>query len=499
MTGRALVFIGFMGAGKTTAARAAADVLGRRLVDSDAVLVQRLGCSIATFFEREGEAAFREREEAVVCELLDGAAIDDAVVALGGGAIESDRVRRALGAHTVCLVEVDAGTAWTRASRSGVRPLARDRELFTAIFAARTPIYEQLADGVLPIGDTAMAGRAAPALAALAPGTRLLWAHARSGEYPVFFGDEAWPAQGTFLLSDDHVGPLYGDRIPHRVELCVAPGEPHKTLATAQGVWTAMAAAGLTRADSLVALGGGVVGDLGGFCAATYQRGIDVIQVPTTVVSQVDSAYGGKTGVDLPGAKNYVGVYHQPAAVHVVPSTLVSLPPAELAAGYVEVVKTALIAGGALWDRVAGGATVDDEIVRSCARLKLSVVAADERDGGRRQVLNLGHTIGHAIETVTGYARYRHGEAVALGLLAALRLSGQDALREQVRELLVAAGVPVVLRGVEANAVIAATHADKKRLTAEVPFVLVAAPGEVTHGHTVAEHDILLAVQELAA
>ena len=240
-------------------------------------------------------------------------------------------------------------------------------------------------------------------------------------------------------------------------------------------------AAGMTRADHVVALGGGVVGDLAGFCAATYQRGVPVVQVPTTLVAQVDSAYGGKTGVDLPEAKNYVGAYHQPAGVLVDPDTLATLPAAELAAGWVEVLKTALIAGGELWERVAAGGEVDERTILACARTKLAVVAADERDGGRRQVLNLGHTVGHAIETATGYARYRHGEAVGLGLLAALRLSGREDLRAQVRELLLARGLPVTLdgAGIEVEEIVAATARDKKRLGAHVPFVLVRAPGEV--------------------
>src|SRR5262249_1279182 len=153
--------------------------------------------------------------------------------------------------------------------------------------------------------------------------------------------------------------------------------------------------------------------------------------LPTTLVAQVDSAYGGKTGVDLPQAKNYVGVYHQPAAVIADPQTLATLPAAELAAGWVEGLKTALIAGGRLGQTVPPGAEVDERTIFACARTKLAVVAADERDDGRRQVLNLGHTVGHAIETASGYGRYRHGEAVGLGLLAALRLSGQESLREQ--------------------------------------------------------------------
>jgi shikimate kinase/3-dehydroquinate synthase len=249
----------------------------------------------------------------------------------------------------------------------------------------------------------------------------------------------------------------------------------------------------------VVALGGGVVGDLAGFCAATYQRGIPVVHVPTTLVAQVDSAYGGKTGVDLPEAKNYVGAYHQPAGVLVDPQTLESLPARDLAAGWVEVLKTALIAGGTLWERVREGEQADEEAILACAHAKLAIVAEDERDAGRRQVLNLGHTVGHAIETATGYGRYLHGEAVGLGLLAALSLSGQAQLREQVRRLLHARGLPVVLEGVSSESVTEALSRDKKRVGARVPFVLVQAPGSVSPGHELPESDVRAAIEELAA
>jgi shikimate kinase/3-dehydroquinate synthase len=262
-------------------------------------------------------------------------------------------------------------------------------------------------------------------------------------------------------------------------------------------VWRALVEAGITRADHLVALGGGVVGDLAGFCAATYQRGVPVVHVPTTLVAQVDSAYGGKTGVDLPQAKNYVGAYHQPVGVLVDPDTLSTLPAAEFAAGWVEVLKTALIAGGRLWQMVADGAEVDERVVLACARTKLAIVAGDERDGGRRQVLNLGHTIGHAIETATGYARYRHGEAVGLGLLAALRLSGQGELREQVRELMLRRALPVRMDDVPLDEILTAVERDKKRTGASVPFVLVRAPGEVEFGCELAAGEVRAAVAEL--
>jgi shikimate kinase/3-dehydroquinate synthase len=203
--------------------------------------------------------------------------------------------------------------------------------------------------------------------------------------------------------------------------------------------------------------------------------------------------------VDLPRAKNYVGVYHQPAAVLVDPDVLQTLPREDLSAGWVEVLKTALIAGGRLWETVSAGGEVDEDTILACIRTKLAVVAADERDAGRRQVLNLGHTVGHAIETATGYDRYRHGEAVGLGLLAALRLSGQSELREQVRELLRARGLPLTLSGASVDAVLEAVSRDKKRLGERVPFVLLAAPGEVSVGNEVSVEDLSAAVAELLA
>ena len=504
MSGRALVFLGFMGAGKSAAARDVAAVLGTQALDTDRLLEEQLGHSIEEEFDRRGEAAFRAREEALCVELLERAGAGD-VIALGGGAVLSERTRAALRRHVAVLLEVDPATAWERASGKG-RPLARDPDAFARRHAERDALYRSVADAMLPAADRRVARRALPHLRRLPEGVRLLWAHAASAEYPVLFGARAlevdpWPAPGRrFVVTDEAVGPLHGGRVASaQATLAVPPGERHKTLATVERVQRELAAAGATRADHVVALGGGVVGDLAGFCAATYQRGIPVVQVPTTLVAQVDSAYGGKTGVDLPEGKNYVGAYHQPAGVLVDVRLLRTLPGAELAAGRAEVIKTALIAGGPLWESVRAGRFEDEDIVLECARAKISVVAADERDAGRRQLLNLGHTVGHALETVTGYARLRHGEAVGLGLLAALRLSGRDELRDEVRALLERAGLPTAIDGVDVEAVLAATERDKKRQAGEpVPFVLVTAPGDVRHGEPVAPDDLRAAVAELA-
>jgi shikimate kinase/3-dehydroquinate synthase len=510
----AFVLIGFMGAGKSTVAVELAEALQAPVVDSDALLEQRLGHPVAREFELRGEQSFRAAEEELVSELLSGSGEED-VIALGGGSVLSERVRAELVEHTTVLLDVEPETAWerVRAEPGGAdRPLARDRDAFLALHAAREPIYEELADAILTGLGAGGAAALAPALRALgrAPsGTRLLWASSASGEYPVLIGsglldaaEAVWPLQRersrAFCVTDESVGALYGQRLGElALTVTLPPGETSKTLASAERVWESLARAGMTRADHLVALGGGVVGDLAGFCAASYQRGVPVVQVPTTLVAQVDSAYGGKTGIDLPEAKNYVGAYHQPAGVLVDPETLRSLPGAELAAGWVEVLKTALIAGGRLWESVAAGGEPDQETIFACARTKLATVAADERDGGRRQVLNLGHTVGHAIETATGYGRYRHGEAVGLGLLAALRLSRQEQLRSQVGELLARRGLPVHVQGAELDAILEAIARDKKRTGAEVPFVLVSAPGKVSYGCQVPADEVRAAVAEL--
>jgi shikimate kinase/3-dehydroquinate synthase len=514
----AFVLIGFMGAGKSTVAAELAGALGVASIDSDTLLEERFGHPVAREFELHGEPSFRAHEERLVCELLARAGPGD-VVSLGGGSVLSGRVRDALASHVTVLVDVDPSVAWERVHRSANgarRPLARDRDAFLSLHDQRATMYEELADAVLADLDTGAAPDALGALRALsaAPsGTRLLWASSASGAYPVFIGrglldggelDGLWPLERSrsrsFCVSDETVFALYGDRLGDLAQtVTLAPGEASKTLASAERVWQALITAGMTRADHLVALGGGVVGDLAGFCAATYQRGVPVVHVPTTLLAQVDSAYGGKTGVDLPDAKNYIGAYHQPAAVLVDPDVLTTLPPAELAAGWVEVLKTALIAGGSLWGAVARGGEVDERTIVACARTKLAVVAADERDAGRRQVLNLGHTVGHAIESATGYTRYRHGEAVGLGLLAALRLSRQDALRDQVRELLLAHGLPVTLAGASVEQIVQATVHDKKRLGESVPFVLVQAPGEVSVGNEVPMAELEAAVAELAS
>lgn len=512
-----ICLVGFMGAGKSSALVEFA-AHGLRTADADELIEAEIGCPIADYFEQHGEESFRRIEQEVVLEALADPSLE--ALALGGGAVESSAVREALKdrSHTVVWLEIPLEVAWRRA-RTSRRPLAGDRTTFGELRDRRRPLYMEVADATLPATGRRIWERALEpvrVMQRLPPGTRMFWAESANGDYPVYVGSgllgsalftdpgAALPGDGrSICVTDEAVGPLYRDRLgPLAGEIEVPPGEGAKTLARAEQVLREMAALGMTRTDRVIALGGGVIGDLAGFCAHTYQRGVPVVQVPTTLVAQVDSAYGGKTGVDLPEGKNYVGAYHLPSAVVTDVDLLSTLPPEELSAGMAEVIKTALLAGGGIWEEVRamepGEMTRRADLIHACARYKCGVVAEDERDAGVRAALNLGHTVGHAIEAATAYERYRHGEAVALGLLAALRLSDQEELRAEVGEWNLRHGLPVELDpSVEVDAVLDAIDKDKKKTARGVGFVLLRAPGEPIIDCLVAPDKVRRAVEEL--
>jgi shikimate kinase/3-dehydroquinate synthase len=504
----AIVFIGFMGAGKSTAL-AAARAAGLEATEIDELMERELGKPIQQAFAEDGEGAFRAREAEVVGSLLEEA--DGGAIALGGGSVLSERIRAGLGRHLVVWLEIDAPEAWRRIEGTE-RPLATSPGDVERLLAERLPLYEELADAIVPMSDIEAVGRALPAIQSLAEmpeGTKLLWASSSSGDYPILVGAgvlEAgwWPLEGRrFCVTDRHVAPLFAERVgPVAGAVEIEPGEGAKTMGWAEEVLRSLAQQGMSREDHVIALGGGVVGDLAGFCAHLYQRGVPVVHVPTTLVAQVDSAYGGKTGVDLPEGKNYAGAYQLPAAVLADTATLRTLPAAELAAGFVEALKTGLLAGGVLWERVRTVEQLDPDdladVVFACARYKCAIVAADERDSGLRNVLNLGHTVGHAIEAASNYSRYRHGEAISIGLLAALRLSDAPGLRDECEQILNRFGLPVRLDPeIPIEDVLAALQRDKKRTAAGVGFVLLSEPGKPRTGQLVDPAKVRAAVEEL--
>jgi shikimate kinase/3-dehydroquinate synthase len=383
-----------MGAGKTTIARA----LGLPHVETDADVPIEL-------FD-DGEVAFRARETEVVRNVLQRS--DPLVVDLGGGAVATPEVRALLQERaTVVWIDVDVEEAWQRVEGTG-RPLAQSQEEFKRLYAERRPIYAEVADVV---------ARDAEDVVLAAAGI-----HVERGALQRL--GELVPGDGPVaLVSDPQVAGIHGmdaqlglgTRLAETHEL--PPGEEAKTLAAVDRLWQDLR---LDRSGTIVALGGGCTTDAAGFAAATYLRGVAWTPVPTSLVAQVDAAIGGKTAIDLPQGKNLVGAFHWPVRTVVDPALLETLPEPQRLEGMAEVVKAGLLAGEPLWE------LPDDELVRRCAAFKAAICLRDPFERGERSVLNLGHTFAHALEAAGGYGAVTHGRAVALGLLAALRLSGRD-------------------------------------------------------------------------
>jgi len=308
--------------------------------------------------------------------------------------------------------------------------------------------------------------------------------------------DAQIPGRDLMVVTNTTVAPLYlpalrkalGER---RVAECVLPdGEQHKTLQTAGRVFDALVENKLNRDATVLALGGGVVGDIAGFCAACYQRGIRYVQIPTTLLAQVDSSVGGKTGVNHSGGKNLIGAFHQPLAVIADTDTLATLPDRELSAGVAEVIKYGCVSDPLLFDwleRNVGkllardAAALSHAIAQSC-QIKANVVAQDEREQGLRAILNFGHTFGHAIEAATAYKTYLHGEAVALGMLIAVDLSCRlgmidAAVKARLHDLVARAGLPTDAPKIGAACALELMQMDKKVLSGRLRLVLLEKPG----------------------
>jgi 3-dehydroquinate synthetase/shikimate kinase len=465
-----VALVGFMGAGKSTLGQELAVRLGRPFVDLDRDLETITGMGVPELF-REGEAFFRTKESRLTVERLRQR--PPAVLALGGGALGSSQVREALREHALTLhVEVEVEDAWRRV-RGSDRPLAQDELDFRVLFQKRAPVYEEAADA--QVRDVEGAVLAAAAVH-VEPG-----ALARLGELA--------PPGAAALVSDARVAGIHG--ADAQVALGgralsvheVPEGEQAKSIEPVTRLWQRLR---LERGGVLVALGGGCTTDAAGFVAATYLRGVPWVAVPTTLVGQVDAAIGGKTAIDLPEGKNLVGAFHWPARTVVDPALLTTLPEHERREGLAEVVKTGLLAGEPLWE------LPEPELVRRSAAFKSAVCLRDPHDRGERNVLNLGHTFAHALEAAAGYQVVTHGRAVALGLLAALRLSGQDT--KPVEDVL----APKRVR-VDRERAWEALRRDKKRADGRVRLVLLEAPGRPVYGVERRDAEVRAALDDLIA
>jgi shikimate kinase / 3-dehydroquinate synthase len=461
---RHVALIGFMGAGKTTLGRLAAHVLGRRFVDLDREIERSVQATIPELFEQRREAEFRVLErEATLSALLNDR---PAVLALGGGAVEAKSILRTLREKALTvLVEVDPGTAWMRVGASA-RPLARDEERFRELFARREPVYAEAADAVATDVDGIVLAAAG-----------ITVEEGSLARLPELVPDGEVEIVGDARLLGLHRPPL--EAPVHALR----SGEEAKSIGAVERLWRELR---LGREGTIVALGGGCTTDAAGFAAATYMRGVDWVAVPTTLVGQVDAAIGGKTAVNLPEGKNLVGAFHWPVSTVIDPLLLETLPEGERRAGMAEVVKTGLLAGEPLWELPTPG------LVRKCAAYKAAVCLRDPHERGERAVLNLGHTFAHALEAAGDDRRPSHGEAVALGLLAALRLSGLETTA--VDEVLQPRPVQV-----NRDAAWAALARDKKARHRTPRLVLLEAPGKPLTGVELPEKEVRAALDELIA
>ncbi len=520
-----LILAGFMGTGKSTVGQLCAKSLGYDFIDADAEIERRADMSIAQIFEQQGEVAFRRIEADLVRELV---MRRRTVIATGGGMMVEPTNRHALLQAGTCVCLTASPEVIVQRVDADTRPMLRGgavRERVAKLLKERESTYQELHYQVDTSNCTPEETAAQVLTLYGAEWTRfrvntppVLAGLSRSNYYDIVFGCDILDQLGSALsgrgwsvpfaiISDEIVSPLYAQRIRANLEHAgisafihtIPPGEANKTLVTVEDIYRDFSEHGLERGGVVLAVGGGIVGDVAGFAAATYLRGVSFIQVPTTLLAMADSSIGGKVGVDTAFGKNLVGAFKQPELVAIDTDCLSTLPFEELSNGYAEIIKAALISGGDSYARVCahklgpksdnstpfgpGGEEWIIEALLDAIELKRRVVEEDPFEKGRRAILNLGHTFGHGIEAWSHFS-IKHGQAVALGMLCAARLSSalglcDKALPAQVKQLLDGSGLPVRLPAADAEAIWALMQSDKKRRDNHLRFVLMHGPGDV--------------------
>ena len=505
---RPLIVSGFMASGKSSVGKRVAELTGRPFIDLDARIEARFGAPITRIFAEKGEAEFRRAEQEELLAALTPS-LEAPVIAVGGGCLVRRELRlRAMDEAVVVSLQVSPEEVVARVGQDTTRPnLAGDtRRRAEELLELRATAYAEAHARI----ETRGASTHDVALKALAVWRRdpLGVASAETsyavdvgaGIVPSLLLPACEPSTGILLVSDRNVAPLhiaplealFATSKKPLARLDFTPGEQHKTLASVQRALETALNAGLDRKCRFVALGGGVTTDMTGFAAASYLRGVSWVGLPTTLLSMVDASVGGKTGVDLGPAKNAVGAFWQPASVICDVDYLKTEPERGYLSGLAEVVKTAIIGDPELFEllerEVAGIAARDSallaDIVRRCIRVKARVVSADPREAGLRAVLNLGHTVGHAVEAQAGFERLTHGEAVSLGLVAALRIGEKlghtpRELVQRTHRLLGALRLPIAIEQEPLSDAAELIGHDKKRAGSKVSFVFARTLGDV--------------------
>jgi shikimate kinase/3-dehydroquinate synthase len=524
--------VGLMGSGKTTVGRALAKKLNKRFVDSDHEIEARTGASIPLIFEIEGEAGFRQREMEVISELT---AQQDIVLATGGGAILKSENRECLKSRGIVIyLRASVNSILQRTSHDKNRPLlqtADPRKRIEDLAIEREPLYLDVADIIIETGRPNVQLLVQTILSKLEEmeqhHEKSDMAHPQNNfvEQPMIpqqtpavtlqvdLGDRSYPiAIGQALLSNKElidqyivgsrvavvtnttVGSLYLNQLTQTLEaagkkvtaVVLPDGEEEKNWANLMRIFDVLLTEKCDRKTTLIALGGGVIGDMTGFAASAYMRGVPFIQIPTTLLSQVDSSVGGKTGINHPLGKNMIGAFYQPQAVIADTTTLTTLPAEELSAGLAEVIKHGAIIDAPFFDWIEANINkliakdphaLAYAIQRSC-EIKADVVRQDEKETGLRAILNFGHTFGHAIEAGLGYGEWLHGEAVGCGMVMAADLSQRlgyisDAEKMRVKALVKAAGLPVVAPDLGVERWLELMQVDKKNEGGQIKFILI--------------------------
>lgn len=522
--GRNLVITGFMGTGKTSVAKKVAEYLGMPHIDMDQMIEERVGVSISELFTSPGEAFFREEERKLCQELASPASL---VIATGGGALVSPANREAFlqeGNVVICL-DCEPGELMRRLEKVEDRPLlegGQRRERIQSLLAQRRVAYAQIP---LHIDTTSLTVEevAGQLISLYERGTG--WGEGAvavktpASVYDIVLQNGALERAGELLsereigprvaiVSDSTVGRLYAPLVsenlvkaglfPSTIEM--PDGEAFKALETVRTLYDSFIELGLDRASGIVALGGGVVGDVAGFAAATYMRGVPLVQIPTTLLAMVDSSVGGKVAVDHRRGKNLIGAFKQPELVIADPEVLATLPEEEFLCGLAEVVKHGVIGSPALlYHLETKGAEELDWMLWEAVKVKVDVVEEDPFEKGRRAILNLGHTFGHALETLSEF-RLRHGQAVSVGLTVAAGVAlhlglCREGFRSRLLDLLQKLELSMTYQDFEPERIWQAMAMDKKRRGGKLRFVLPKRIGEMVVTDEVPERVVL---EELA-
>jgi len=525
-TPHSIFLYGPSGSGKSTVGRILAGNLNLPFVDVDEEIETRSGMRISTIFSEEGESGFRSREAGILSEVLDGS---NKVVSLGGGALTTpDNLDLVQKWGKVFVLEAPLETLLQRLREDTiVRPLLNGdaRQQLQGLIDRRKDHYksfpyqidtsnkhpEEVAwDIQVQIGRFHLRGMAS----SKKPGYDV-WVQAGGLDH---LGDHLMRRDvggPVALVTDENVGPIYLSRVDESLQkagfstasVLIPAGETHKTIDTVERLWDFYISTGVERGSTIVALGGGVVGDLVGFSAATFMRGVTWVVVPTSLLAMVDSSCGGKTGADLPQGKNLVGAFHPPAFVLADPEVLKTLPETEFRNGMAEVIKHGVIADPVLFSSCQNITLSDStssfsSLVSRGMAVKIRIIEEDPFEKGFRAALNFGHTVGHGVELVSGL-KIRHGEAVSIGMVAEAwfaELVGMavPGLRDEISSMLKTQGLPVSLpRGLESDAIAAAMKHDKKVAEGMVKFALPAAIGEVRVGVEVDDWEEMLKEESL--